>query len=123
MYLLDFPNNYHAISRIFKDRGELIYFANPDLSNGEDRVRVNLFWDNKDKIWYSCVCGNYNNSNFGFFITGPFKLNLEASIKLCGYFGIKSPKSKEQCILDLISMTSPEQFKQIKKNSKLEKIA
>jgi hypothetical protein len=122
MHLEDFPDNYHAISHIFKNKGELFYFANPDILNGEDRVKVNLFWDKKDKTWYSCICGNYKQeSNSGFFITGPFKLHVEAGIKLCGYFGISPPLSKEKCVLDLISMTSPENFMQIKKNSYLKK--
>lgn len=114
MYLEDFPENYSATSRIYKEHGDFIYFVRPLRSEGEQRTKVRLVWNNEDKLWFAVVEGLYTCClGGGFFTKGPFRLNGEAAENLCKYFKVPYPLRNSCRIADLVSMTSPGQFKKL----------
>jgi hypothetical protein len=107
-------NQFTTLSRIFKEKGELFYFVSPNLKEGQERVKVGLTWDNENNKWYANVKGNYSeNGDKGFFMRGPYELNIEASLKLCNYFELPWPWAKDNIFKEIISVISPEQFQKM----------
>ncbi len=122
MKLERIPDNYSSTSIIYKEHGDLIYFVRPNKKDGEDRTKTRLLWDEKNTRWYALIEGSYSdNLGEGFFAKGPFMIDFDATENLCKHFGIPVEFGNREGTIDLISMTSPERFIQIKQNSKLEK--
>jgi len=116
------PENYSATSIIYKEHGDLIYFVRPNKNDGEDRTKARLLWDKKNSFWYALIEGSYSdNLGKGFFAKGPFMIDSDATKNLCKHFGIPVEFGNREGTIGLISMTSPEQFIQIKESNKLEK--
>jgi hypothetical protein len=121
MNLERIPNKYSATSIIYKEHGDLIYFVKPDRADGENRTKARLLWDEKDSHWFAIIEGNYASVlGEGFFAKGPFNIDSYATENLCKYFGV-SCLSKNNQGIELVSLTSPLQFKQIKRSKKLGK--
>ncbi len=127
MNLERIPEIYFPTGKLENRKGwGFSYSVVPDKGNGDLDARVLLSWDDKMGQWLAYLEGVRMEGTYrASFTEGPFDLDAQATRKLCKHYGFR-PNDAEKMgdhsgTIWLISATSPEQFKEIKKSSKLEK--
>jgi hypothetical protein len=119
MNLDEIPDNYSAVNKTYKRNGYLVYPVKPDKGNHEDDARVLLSWEKDWGQWVAYIEGIYKENGKIFpFIKGPFNINSEATRRICKHYGFPVEMSNYEGTTMLISLTSPEWFKQIKEKNK-----
>ncbi len=117
------PEFYRATGKTYQRGDYIVYPVKPNKGNEELDARVLLSWDKDWEQWVAYLEGIYGSfsGNVGKFMKGPFNLNSEATKRICKHYGFPLEFGNREGNIMLVSVTSPDWFKQIKENNKLKK--